>query len=62
MPRDDTMTPTEFSAAEAVRQLRDGDITSEALVTACLERIDEVDGDVQAWAHLDREFALALAR
>ena len=56
------MTPTELSAAEAVRQLRDGDITSEALVTACLERIDEVDGDVQAWAHLDREFALAQAR
>ncbi len=56
------MTPTELSATEAVRQLRDGDITSEALVTACLERIDEVDGDVQAWAHLDPEFALAQAR
>lgn len=62
MPKDDTMTPTELSAAEAVRQLRDGEITSEALVTACLERIDEVDGDVQAWAHLDPEFALAQAR
>ncbi|MFQ5618560.1 MAG: amidase [Rhodospirillales bacterium] len=62
MPKDDTMTPTELSAAEAVRQLRDGEITSEALVTACLERIDEVDGDVRAWAHLDPEFALAQAR
>ena len=56
------MTPTELSAAEAVRQLGDGEITSEALVTACLERIDEVDGDVQAWTHLDPEFALAQAR
>ncbi len=62
MPKDDTMTPTELSAAEAVRQLRDGDITSEALVTACLERIDAVDGDVQAWAHRDADYALEQAR
>lgn len=58
----DAMTPTEFSAAAAARALRDGEITSEELVTACLERIDAVDGDVEAWAHLDPEFALTQAR
>jgi Asp-tRNA(Asn)/Glu-tRNA(Gln) amidotransferase A subunit family amidase len=56
------MTPSELSAADARRALRDGEITSEALVTACLERIDAVEGDVQAWAHLDRDFALEQAR
>ena len=56
------MTPPELSAAEAIRQMRAGEITCEALVTACLERIDEVDGDVQAWAHLDRDYALEQAR
>ena len=56
------MTPPELSAAEAIRQMRAGEITCEALVTACLERINEVDGDVQAWAHLDRDYALEQAR
>ena len=56
------MTPTELSAAAAARALRDGALTSEELVTACLERIDAVDGDIEAWAHLDPEFALTQAR
>ena len=56
------MTLTEYSAVDAVRALRDGEITSEELVTAYLERIDTVEGDVQAWAHFDPEFALAQAR
>ena len=58
LPTDGTMTPTQLSAPEAVRQLRDGAIRSEALVTACLEGIDEVDGYVHAWAHLDADYAL----
>ncbi|MFQ5764486.1 MAG: amidase [Rhodospirillales bacterium] len=62
MPRDESMTPAELSAAEAARQVRDGEITSEALVTACLERIDEVDGAIEAWAHLDADYALEQAR
>lgn len=56
------MTLAELSAAEAARALRDGDVTSEELVAACLERIDAVDGDIEAWAHLDPEFALTQAR
>lgn len=56
------MTLTWLSAREAGQRLRDGEVSSEALVTACLERIAAVDGDVRAWAHLDPEYALAQAR
>jgi len=56
------MTPVELSAVEAARAIRAGELTSEELVEACLERIEAVDGDVQAWAHLDPEFALTQAR
>ncbi len=62
MPKDDATTLTELSAAEAIGQLREGGFTSEALVTACLECIDAVDGKVEAWAHLDADYALEQAR
>ena len=39
-----------------------GKITSVDLVSACLERIEEREPAVQAWAHLDPELALAQAR
>lgn len=55
------MTLAELSAADAIRALRDGEITSEELIMACLERIDAVEGEVQAWAHLDPDFALEQA-
>src|SRR4029453_9922607 len=51
-----------LSATEAARLIREGRITSLELVQACLERIREVDGAVQAWAFLDPEHALAQAR
>ncbi len=50
---------TAVAAAEAIR---DGIISSEALVSACLARIDAVDGDIEAWTHLDNDYALAQAR
>jgi Asp-tRNA(Asn)/Glu-tRNA(Gln) amidotransferase A subunit family amidase len=50
------------SATESTRLIRDGVITSEQLVRACLRRVDDVDRDVQAWAFLDPEHALAQAR
>ena len=52
----------QLSAAEAAQQIRDGSMTSEALVEACLARIREVDPDVQAWTFLDPAHALAQAR
>src|SRR5918992_2738317 len=51
-----------ISGTEAVRLIRDGVISSEQLVEACLSRIREVDGQVQAWAFLDPDHALAQAR
>ena len=56
------MTLFELSAAEAIGKLRNGEIASEELVQACLDRIDEVDGEIEAWAHLNPEYALDQAR
>lgn len=49
-------------ATEAVRLIREGALTSEALVKACLARIAETDGQVKAWVHVDAEHALDQAR
>src|SRR5215471_1003224 len=51
-----------LSASEAARMIRGGIISSEQFVEACLARIREVDGQVQAWAFLDPDHALAQAR
>ncbi|MEM9683745.1 MAG: amidase, partial [Pseudomonadota bacterium] len=56
------MTLTSMSAVDAARRLRDGEITSEDLVLACLERIETVEGEVRAWAFIDPAFALEQAR
>lgn len=42
--------------------LRSRAFTSEALTTAMLDRIAATDANVQAWAYLDREYAIATAR
>jgi Asp-tRNA(Asn)/Glu-tRNA(Gln) amidotransferase A subunit family amidase len=49
-------------ASEAARLIRDGVISSKQFVEACLARIREVDGQVQAWTFLDPDHALAQAR
>ena len=46
---------------DAARDIRDGRITSVELVTACLDRIEKTDGDVGAWAFLDRDLTLEQA-
>jgi len=51
-----------LSAADVARMIRDGATSSEEVVSACLARVREAEGDVQAWAHLDPEHALAQAR
>ena len=58
----DASQPNWLSATDAARAVRDGAISAEQLVEACLARIREADGAVQAWAHLDPEHALAQAR
>jgi Asp-tRNA(Asn)/Glu-tRNA(Gln) amidotransferase A subunit family amidase len=51
-----------LSAADAARAVRDGAVSAERLVDACLARIRESEPQVQAWQHLDPEHALAQAR
>jgi Asp-tRNA(Asn)/Glu-tRNA(Gln) amidotransferase A subunit family amidase len=51
-----------LSATDAARAIRDGAISSEQLVEACLARIREAEPQVQAWQYLDADHALAQAR
>lgn len=50
-----------ISAVQMVDMIRDGKLTSVGLVTEAFRRIEEEDGQLQAWACLDREGALARA-
>ena len=56
------MTLNQLSATDAIGKIRGGEITSEELVQACLDRIEQVDGDIEAWAHLRPDYALDQAR
>lgn len=56
------LEPNQLSAAEAARRIARGELTSVALVRACLERIAARESEVHAWASLDPEAALAQAR
>lgn len=51
-----------LSALELAAKLRAGEITSEALTQACLDRIAQFDGKVHAFLSVDAEGALATAR
>ena len=53
---------SQLTASEAARRMREGLLTAEELVGACLERIRQVEPVVQAWQFLDEEHALAQAR
>jgi len=51
-----------MTVLEAARRIAAGEITSEALVAACLARIAARENDVGAWTHLDSAAALEQAR
>jgi Asp-tRNA(Asn)/Glu-tRNA(Gln) amidotransferase A subunit family amidase len=53
---------TLMGAAEAAAAIRDGLISSEELVSACLQQIDRLEEQVQAWVFLDHDLALEQAR
>ena len=55
-------TYADLSAADAARHLAAGELTSEELVRACIERIEEKEPTVQAWQAFDPEFALMQAK
>jgi Asp-tRNA(Asn)/Glu-tRNA(Gln) amidotransferase A subunit family amidase len=52
----------QLSASEAARRLGAREITAEQLARACLARIEEREGTVGAWIHLDPDAVLAQAR
>ena len=54
-------SPCEMSARALAAAIEAGDLTSEAVTAAHLERIQEREPEVQAWAHLAPEQALAEA-
>ncbi len=51
-----------LTASEAAKRIARREISAEALVRDCLERISERDKAVQAWQFVDPEIALAQAR
>src|SRR5262245_51762587 len=51
-----------LSAAQAAAEIACGAVTAEQYTRACLDRIAAVDDNVQAFAHLDPDFALEQAR
>ena len=51
-----------LSATTVVRLIEDGELTAEAVVGSCLERIAEREPAVRAWSHVAGEAALAKAR
>jgi len=58
----ETVSPAALAATAAAKSIREGLLTSEELVSACLERIRASEPTVQAWTFLDEEHALAQAR
>jgi Asp-tRNA(Asn)/Glu-tRNA(Gln) amidotransferase A subunit family amidase len=56
------LPPNGLSATEAAQKIREGWLTSVELTKACLDRIEQTDGQIKAWAHVDRDHALAQAK
>jgi Asp-tRNA(Asn)/Glu-tRNA(Gln) amidotransferase A subunit family amidase len=54
--------PSGLTGAAAAAAIRDGQLSAEEVVAACLERIAQREPEVQAWEHLDPEHALSQAR
>lgn len=55
------MQPFELTIADAVEKLESGELSSVELTESCLDRIEEVEGDVHAFISYDRDSALSQA-
>ena len=51
-----------LTASDAAAEIARGAISAEDYCRACLDRVDAVEGEIKAFAHLDREHALTQAR
>ena len=54
--------PFSLSISETAAKIKSGELTSVELVSSCLERIDALEENIQAWALVDRERALEAAQ
>jgi Asp-tRNA(Asn)/Glu-tRNA(Gln) amidotransferase A subunit family amidase len=54
--------PHRLSATALIRLIDDGELSAEAVIRSCLERIAEREPVVRAWSHIDGEAALTRAR
>ena len=54
--------PSELTARDAAKAIENGELTSEKLVRACIERIDARDSELHAWAYFNRDQALDAAK
>ena len=54
--------PCRLPAVALARAIDNGELTAETAMLSCLDRIAEREPVIRAWAHLDREQALAAAR
>ncbi|MEI8403381.1 MAG: amidase family protein, partial [Alcaligenaceae bacterium] len=54
--------PYQLTLGQMAQAIRAGTLTSEALVSSCLERIAHVDPAVLAWTSLDAKAALSRAQ
>jgi len=57
-----TRKPHDLTVTEAASAIATGKLSSLQLVTSCLERIDALEGKIQAWVLVDKEGALRAAR
>ncbi|MDP6262864.1 MAG: amidase [Rhodospirillales bacterium] len=53
--------PNELTAREAIQKIEAGELTSETLVAACLERIAEREDTIGAWQFLSADMAMEAA-
>ncbi|MFC2020422.1 amidase [Chloroflexota bacterium] len=53
--------PCDLTITEAASKIAAGELAIEHLVKSCLERIDALENEIQAWALIDREGAMEVA-
>ena len=62
MDKFDPASANLLGACDARAAIERGLLSSQELVAACFARIDELEESIGAWAHLDRDLAMAQAR
>ena len=55
-------TPLDTTVTELLSAMNSGALSAESLTQAALDRIASIDGQMNAWLHVDAEGALATAR